>query len=65
MEREGGKERQRKKETDNKVVFTAALVTGGWAGAVTSWTGAVISWAGAVLSWVEPVKPGCILKVKV
>ena len=35
----------------NKAVYTAALVAGGWAGAMMNWAGAVMSWAGAVMSW--------------
>ena len=36
---------------ENKAVYTATLVAGGWAGAVMSWVGAVIIWAGAVMIW--------------
>ena len=35
----------------NKAVYTAALVAGGWAGAVMGWAGAVMVRAGAVMTW--------------
>ena len=49
----------------NKAVYTAAPVSGGWAGALLSWAGALMSWAGALISWVGAVKAVHILKVKV
>ena len=49
----------------NKAVYTAALVAGGWAGAMMNWAGAVMSWAGAVMSWAGADKFVRILIVNV
>ena len=51
-------------DIDNKAVYTAAPVAGGWAGAVMSWAGAVMRWAGAIMSWAGAIKAIRILKVK-
>ena len=61
----------KRKKKENKAVYTAAPVAGGWAGAVMSWAGAVITYAGAVMSWARAImslagaiKAIRILKVK-
>ena len=37
--------------TENKAVYSTALVAGSWAGAVMIWAGAAMIWAGAIMIW--------------